>query len=108
MTKPATRPASQPAKSAKRCTGSFQSPSRIAGSVWRMITPPISCRSIENCGSSARITSTAPAFVAFYGEALALRLTRRDRVGVDEQRERRPERERRVAEHRRVAEDDAV
>src|SRR3569833_64098 len=30
------------------------------GSVWRMMTPPISWRSMENCGSSSRMASTAP------------------------------------------------
>ena len=32
------------------------------GSVCKMIAPPSSCRSIENCGLISRMNSSAPAF----------------------------------------------
>ena len=62
MYMPAASPARRPASRPHACAARVYRPITIAGSVWTMITPPISCRSIENCVSSARITITAPTF----------------------------------------------
>ena len=55
-------PTTQPAISALECSQRVYRAIATAGSVCRMITPPISCRSMENCGSMNRMNATAPNF----------------------------------------------
>ena len=58
------------------CTG----PSATAGSVCRMITPPMSCRSMENCGSRKTIASERADLDHQRGDLGDLRLLRRGGV----------------------------
>ena len=71
-------PTAQPAIRPQACSARVYRPIASAGSVCTMITPPISCRSIENCGSSSRITTTAPALTM----SEASWLTRASSAGV--------------------------
>src|SRR4051794_21249590 len=55
-----TMPAAQPMISALRWNHRVYRPSPTDGSVCRMITPPMSCRSIENCGLTNTTNASAP------------------------------------------------
>ena len=61
---PRLMPATQPAISAPRWNQRVYSPSATAGRVCRMMTPPINCRSMENCGSTKITKATAPNFTS--------------------------------------------
>ena len=76
-------PAAQPAISAQRWNHRVYRPSATAGSVCRMMMPPMSCRSMENCGSSARIASERADLDHERRELAAARLLLRRRVLVD-------------------------
>ena len=57
-------PAAHPASSAPRCSHRVYRPIMTEGSVCRMIAPPSSCRSMENCGLMSRMNSRAPTFTS--------------------------------------------